>query len=149
MTTWAEMVKMGKKNRPTNAIERRSAVCSGRIIGSLRLCFADLPLPQSGLYCSCKVKKMFGYPKIQYEEYRENASNSIEDGRGNLRSAKMICTPTVGIGGDAIAVQMSSHCRHHAHTVHPACLPPKEILRFLERRGVPRRYGLREIELRD
>gem|GEM_PF-5633391 len=91
---------------------------------------------------------MFGYPKIQYEEYRENASNSIEDGRGNLRSAKMICTPTVGIGGDAIAVQMSSHCRHHAHTVHPACLPPKEILRFLERRGVPRRYGLREIELR-
>ena len=67
---------------------------------------------------------MFGYPKIQYEGYRENASNSIEDGRGNLRAAKMICTPTVGIGGDTIAVQMSSHRRRHAHTVHPACHPP-------------------------
>ena len=44
----------------------RSAVCSGHIIGCLRLCFANFPLPHSGFYYSCKVKKLFWYLKIQY-----------------------------------------------------------------------------------
>ena len=43
-TTWAEMVKTGKRNRPISVIEMRSAVCNGRIIGCLRLCFTDFPL---------------------------------------------------------------------------------------------------------
>ena len=70
-------------------------------------------------------------------------------GRGNLRENRKDPAPTVGICGDIIAIQMLSHCRRYAHTVHPACPSPKETLWFLQQRGTPRRYGLREIELRD
>ena len=136
-------------------------------------------------------------------------------GRGNLRENREDPAPTVGRSEDAIAIQMSSHRRRHAHTVHPAChppmgtynlyhdaarriatnaspphmrmrappppyapttriahinvrphglcsdeacrgaprrdppswLPPMGTLRFFQRRGTPRRYGLREMEL--
>ena len=70
-------------------------------------------------------------------------------GRGNLRENREDPAPTVGICGDIIAIQMLSHCRRHAHTMHPACCPPMGTLRFLQQRGTPHRYGLREIELRD
>ena len=93
-------------------------------------------------------KKMFGYPKIQYGGYRANASNSIEEGRGNLRIAK-----TPPLQSALAGMPLRSKCRPIAATMRILCtphaLPPKEILRFLERRGTPRRYGLREIELRD
>ena len=46
------------------------------------------------------------------------------DGRGNLRENREDPAPTVGRSEDAIAIQMSSHRRRHAHTVHPACHPP-------------------------
>ena len=68
-------------------------------------------------------------------------------GRGNLRENRKDPAPTVGICGDIIAIQMLSHCRRYAHTVHPACPSPKETLWFLQQRGTPRRYGLREMEL--
>ena len=69
MTTWAEMMKTGKKNRPTNAVERRSTVCSGRIVGYFRFCFVDLPLPQNGLYHRCKVKKILPLPQNSMQTY--------------------------------------------------------------------------------
>ena len=45
-------------------------------------------------------------------------------GRGNLRENREDPAPTVGICGDIIAIQMLSHCRRYAHTVHPACPLP-------------------------
>ena len=59
-------------------------------------------------------------------------------GRGNLRENREDPAPTVGICGDIIAIQMLSHYRRHARTVHPACRPPREPLRFLQRRGMGR-----------
>ena len=50
--------------------------------------------------------------------------NGGQDGRGNLRENREDPAPTVGRSEDAIAIQMSSHRRRHAHTVHPACHPP-------------------------
>ena len=52
----------------------RSAVRSGHIIGCLRLCFANFPLPHSGFYYSCKVKKLFWYLKIQYRGWAGESS---------------------------------------------------------------------------
>ena len=60
------------------------------------------------------------------------------DGRGNLRENREDPAPTVGRSEDAIAIQMLSHYRRHARTVHPACRPPREPLRFLQRRGMGR-----------
>ena len=48
----------------------------------------------------------------------------VGGGRGNLRENREDPAPTVGRSEDAIAIQMSSHRRRHAHTVHPACHPP-------------------------
>ena len=59
-------------------------------------------------------------------------------GRGNLRENREDPAPTVGRSEDAIAIQMLSHYRRHARTVHPACRPPREPLRFLQRRGMGR-----------
>ena len=148
---------------------------------------------------------------------RSGWRRGMGDGRGNLRENREDPAPTVGRSEDAIAIQMSSHRRRHAHTVHPAChppmgtynlyhdaarriatnaspphmrmrappppyapttriahinvrphglcsdeacrgaprrdppswLPPMGTLRFFQRRGTPRRYVLREFELRD
>ena len=40
----------------------------------------------------------------------------VDNGRGNLRENREDPAPTVGIGGDAIAIQMPSRRRLHAHT---------------------------------
>ena len=55
--------------------------------------------------------------------------------------------PTVGICGDIIAIQMLSHCRRHAHTVHPACPHLRRPYGFYN--GTPHLHGSRETELRD
>ena len=55
---------------------------------------------------------------------RSGWRRGMGDGRGNLRENREDPAPTVGRSEDAIAIQMSSHRRRHAHTVHPACHPP-------------------------
>ena len=62
-------------------------------------------------------------------------------GRGNLRENREDPAPTVGRSEDAIAIQMLSHCRRHAHTVHPACPHLRRPYGFYN--GAPHHCGLR------
>ena len=63
------------------------------------------------------------------------------DGRGNLRENREDPAPTVGI-----AIQIAPKCRR----LHARTMPPTYgTLWFLQRRGTPRRYALREMELLD
>ena len=75
-------------------------------------------------------------------------------GRGNLRENREDPVPTVGVAGMALRVVLRAKYRpflprRHAHTMHPACRTLMGDLRFSQRRGTPRRYGLREFEWRD
>ena len=65
------------------------------------------------------------------------------DGRGNLRENREDPAPTVGICWDGIAIQMPTI----AAAIRIPCHPRRP--RFLSRRGTPRRYVLREMELLD
>ena len=73
-------------------------------------------------------------------------------GRGNLRENREDPedpAPTVGIAVALRAKYRPFLPRRHAHTMHHACRPPMGTYVFLQRRGTPRRYDLREMELLD
>ena len=70
-------------------------------------------------------------------------------GRGNLRENREDPAPTVGVCGDFIALRIATQMSPMAATMRIPC-PPRMppiygTLWFLQRRGTPRRYGLRII----
>ena len=75
--------------------------------------------------------------------------DGVGGGRGNLRENREDPAPTVGrLRGFHCASNRAQRPPIDATMrvpCHPTCLPPMEPLWFLQRRGTPRRYGLRDM----